>query len=542
MSSFFVLLKKVKPLHSIQLEQIYFLLILLFYFPVLLKKMLTLLNLRGMMKSRGKSRHFYTLILCREVMLMKKQILIIFSLVIFITTFSGCSFGEPKQVNDSITVYMDLLTYDSFNANINVFAQKHPEIKINIERMYGSTTVTEVPEDDSDSFENRLSTELMSGRGPDIIIMSRTFLERRDVYKMMASGVFEDLTPYIQRDKDFPTQELNMPLIESVKFNEKQLLIPLVYDMSSLVTTKATLEETGIDISDNKNFQDILKDMNGYIERAGNINNRRKVTRQSKTLMHYPALLQDSILDYENGKANIVNNKMFKEITELYKGIYQDEMITTGYQEDGTSATTTEFDTKHAVFSNMRSGYVNMLPFQGQIKKLNDKAIVTPLYSATGEKEFGGKITFAVAMNAGSQNKEITYQLIRHLLEVPQQELMITKSIPINKVCFKKTMPFYVRHCYVNKTIENPDGSVTYFKSSIGGKKEDYEEYFSEDLTQAEMDEYYNLTQSVTKGYFPTPQTDSEIWNDMEPYFKGEKSYQECAQALQDRLDIYMSE
>ena len=71
--------------------------------------------------------------------------------------------------------------------------------QMTFEVRYPEITLEQYPLDteDLDSAMDRLRTELMAGRGPDVLIDNGTMLP--DLYKSIAGGMLADLGPYMER-------------------------------------------------------------------------------------------------------------------------------------------------------------------------------------------------------------------------------------------------------------------------------------------------------------------------------------------------------
>ena len=114
---------------------------------------------------------------------MKKRIrpaiLLTLVLIFLFPQSTGCAPKEIEQTNDSLKVAY-------FGTNLTVsyplyeFKQQHPDVEVTTD--FQAYSDNDMEEDD---FFTRISAEIMSGSGPDIIISE---LGRMNANKMMRSG------------------------------------------------------------------------------------------------------------------------------------------------------------------------------------------------------------------------------------------------------------------------------------------------------------------------------------------------------------------
>ena len=117
-----------------------------------------------------------------------------------------------------------------------LFELEHPGVKINVEVFskmpeiktmdLGDGSVVSVMES-NDSQEaadyiRRINTQLMAGQGPDILAM-----DVLPYYKYAESGLLDDLRLYMEADEGFESAAYHNNIIESVRYQGGQYLMPL---------------------------------------------------------------------------------------------------------------------------------------------------------------------------------------------------------------------------------------------------------------------------------------------------------------------------
>ena len=97
---------------------------------------------------------------------------------------------------------------------------------------------------DSTEFSDKMNTELMAGEGPDVIIADPSIFN--SFYKTMNSGVFYDISSFMENDSDFIPSEYNKTVLDSGIVDGKRLYVPITYKVPCIWTTKSISEEAGL--------------------------------------------------------------------------------------------------------------------------------------------------------------------------------------------------------------------------------------------------------------------------------------------------------
>lgn len=117
--------------------------------------------------------------------------------------------------------------------------------QMTFEVRYPEITLEQYPLDteDLDSAMDRLRTELMAGRGPDVLIDNGTMLP--DLYKSIAGGMLADLGPYMEQT-DFSPDPFNRDILATGEYEGRQYVMPLAYRLSSMyMSSRQAMEESG---------------------------------------------------------------------------------------------------------------------------------------------------------------------------------------------------------------------------------------------------------------------------------------------------------
>lgn len=125
-----------------------------------------------------------------------------------------------------------------------------------------------VPENVSSPI-SRMQTEIMAGRGPDVIIDDGTLTRdyNMDVRKMMMAGVFWDMGPSLEADERFDRSDYFEVILDAGMLDGHRYVMPLGFYMPVLMSTRELLEEHGVDIENCNTLEGLIEESLGALER-----------------------------------------------------------------------------------------------------------------------------------------------------------------------------------------------------------------------------------------------------------------------------------
>ena len=86
---------------------------------------------------------------------------------------------------------------------------------------------------------------------------------------------------------------------------------------------------------------------------------------------------------------------------------------------------------------------------------------------------------------------------------------------------------------------ETEDGGKEYYDESIWINGEELK---LEEMTQADIDQVYAMFESVDSAYEYDQTLVNMVMEECAPFFKGQKSAEECAKIVQSKAQIYIDE
>ena len=195
--------------------------------------------------------------------------------LIILMTLPGCKEDGPvtlrivtESINTSTDDWANVRLEQQLSKTILAYKESHENVKFVIEKIpYEGSERTNVLE--------RLRAELMSGKGPDILLLPGNclMLGRQgelkeslilDVNQAMRNGLFADISEYYDADTELGKESLNTTVMDAGVVDGARYVLPLRYDFPVAYVSTERFEKTGLsrDIFDGG----ILDFMNAAIE------------------------------------------------------------------------------------------------------------------------------------------------------------------------------------------------------------------------------------------------------------------------------------
>ena len=179
------------------------------------------------------------------------------SLLLMLTLFTSCQHEEKidetkvmntenMEVKPEINLYLDGTGNNYWEVLIEQFKYEHPEVKVNI---------TDYSKLAPDEYRTKLSSELMVGKGPDVLLVindgNETTDYMPDMLKMIQNNVFMDVN---ELEIDF--SECNQTVMKAGVYKDKQVIVPLNYSLGFLYSTVERMEKAGVDYYDGMTLEE----------------------------------------------------------------------------------------------------------------------------------------------------------------------------------------------------------------------------------------------------------------------------------------------
>lgn len=378
---------------------------------------------------------------------MKRTFCLLLTVLIISLAFFGCS-GEDDDTrqSDKITYYTVKDTYSIGTGWIYDYnkACKNEDDEIEI-----------VEFESADALKNKLTTELMSGGGPDIMNELMIDLAGLSIEKLIAMEAFMDLNELINSDTSddkIDISEHNQKALESGISDGKRFCIPLYYIPKFLLTTKEKYSKYINSSTPSLSYDDMLS----LCEKL--------LTDESDIYLYtyYDTYnLQGILLDYIDDNVDLINKTADFDKPEFKENISRIDKLIKEYGDDQSVDEeilidlTEEVDPNKYIFENMAS----TTPYEiySSIVFLEQRGETPQIVgSASSDTEtFSAQISESIYVNKNTTKQDKVLKALKYALSEETQSEIVGAEIekynpmfqsytgylfPVNNNSFEKLM------------------------------------------------------------------------------------------------------
>ena len=361
-----------------------------------------------------KNRHLRMERICRLVAL-----LLCFSICFLV--FSGCKEDGPQ----TLRVLIDESDYDD---TLGIHSQLNKWVTQFEAEHEGVTVVLEVLPLDSNSRNpmiQQIRSELMSGNGPDVILMPNAYSDRasagsgqnpliNDVRLAMKNGLFLDISKYYDEDIELAADELQQTVMDAGVLGEARYVLPLRYDIPIMYVDKQAFSETGLrqDIFES-NVIELMDNVVALDDNRTAANFRMHWIQPQFTMNFLP-----SLIDYDTGKVAVSQAEL-----EVFFQSYQNYWVRLLHAFSNSALSNRPVFYQYQSNGEYWTGTGNFM-FIGSMQQAVENITIAktknielemyPVRSMDGSVI--ADVTYYGAISAGSQNPELAYEFLRAFL------------------------------------------------------------------------------------------------------------------------------
>lgn len=441
--------------------------------------------------------------------------------------------GEDKM----LTVYWDYMAEES-SSTIQLYTKSENAIDkqvLTLATLYGSWDVKQkvinynksqdtykiniVDYSEQDDPAGKLSADIAAGNLPDMFLVENG-VGNMSTSQCIAKGLFEDLTPYFEADPDLSEDDFIENAFEALKDGDKLYLVASNAYIDTLIGKASEIgEEPGW----------TFQEMKDYVNSKPDDCRIFYSTSKSDTLSYFMYSLIFDFIDWDAGTCSF-DSQDFKDVLEM------------------CNRGTTEMD-----WENDEGNYTEMLKsgemmfLQGSFSP-SDISIYDQMYDGDivykgypNSEGSGNYFTFGdgIAMSTTCTDKDGAWQFMREFLteEGVGSSYINQWGFPIRKDVFEifmenQTITEETTDKYGNK-IYPIEGGMSYDGSTTFEMKP---------LTEEEVQTFRDYVASAA-GRAEYDQSISDIVSEeAEAYFSGDKTVDEVADIIQNRVTTYINE
>lgn len=459
----------------------------------------------------------------RNVMMLEDGRIAAFSVSYTEDNVSG-ELAVLTKKNRSEVPQKTILTYGTFylpyfaNQDIVAFNKQSDKYRIEV-KTYG---------DDNTDFETRrslLNADIAAGKGPDIIDL----FYNQDAFDDYAStGVLEDLTPFLEKDAELKKEDFLPNILEEYTRDGKLYSIIPCFGLETIVGKVS-------DLGDKKTWT--VQDMIALADSRPKSAELVEYGTRDSILNTLCTMNRDLFVDPETGACNFTGEE-FKEILE-FAARFPKEM---NYDPNGPS----EYDKiKDGQLVLMDISLTSVELFQLYEAMFGEPVnfIGYPISPAAADRTGSNGVMIVangttVGMNAGSANKEGVWEFIRFNLTEKRQENLQSANggFPIRKAALEKELNKALEEEYY----EGTNGEQKKKSKGIWGNGD-----FTVDIyaaTPEQVSHVRELIESARGGVRMDGEMVNIIYEEAQTFFDGQKSAEDAASLIQDRVQNYVNE
>jgi multiple sugar transport system substrate-binding protein len=396
-------------------------------------------------------------------------------------------------------------------AAVSEFQSEHPDIEIKIKdykaAYYGGGDTVEEARKREDEFVKTLNTELMTGKGPDII-----YFANLPYRKYIDKKMFVNLSDLMEKDDKFNKSELNFNILDALKYKGGLYTIPISYQFEMMVANKSILDKDNIKIDDMNwtwdDFMQIAQKVTRDTNNDGTVDQYAMAGRSNTGI--FPYLLEGSIGRYVDldKKTASFDSMDFINLLDTCKTFNDKKLLfeTSDYEKivDMSSRGGIVFDIAGSPGYSMAK-YLKDSVFSGEISMLR-----MPSDQTAGSRKVGFDSGNMFAISSNSKFRDESWEFMKVLLsEKMQSSPELQNGYPVNNEALKEMAKFSI------ETLKMPQEDI----DTINKFLPDVSEYRYDD----------GKAGSIAK---------SEVIN----FFSGEKSAEETAKIIQNKATTALNE
>ena len=451
---------------------------------------------------------------------MKNKIAIILTLQIIITVFAFSGCGESTASSNS-----SKLTYCAYYEDAicdiikryNKYCTKH----------YDESYQIEIVEFDSeDTMLTKISTEIMAGKGPDIISLN----QKLPFEKLIDNGSFADIDELAELYKsDIDFDDYNSTIMDCGIYNGKRYIIPITYCPNILITTQEILDKYNLE-NTNFSFKELeirLSDKDHSYALFGN---------KDETYKFFLSYVNEYV-DFYNKTTEFSSDEFTESLDYIGKMIRNDNSRKEGTTWDIIGNYL--FRTSQLSFDGSMMSTLNSYFY---IYNNNSTPVIIPNYNKKANA-VSAFVQCGIALNNNSNNKEKALAFIQYVLSYDIQKLwsesssspsIVVRALPVNKAAFE----YVIDHTSKRVYDINDDGE--YEKS---------EEEYSDEIKTKFFNEYLDMINSISSctlydylEFENTYYNSSVIGDIVNDYLNGDISKEKFIRQLTAATEIYLTE
>lgn len=421
---------------------------------------------------------------------------------------------DPKDVKEKEVLTLAMTSTDWGIRRLAIqFNKNNEKYRISIQD-YDALYSTE---DDWKAGINRLNTDIVSGKVPDILLLDSSM----PVDSYISKGLLADLKPFIEKDEDFSVEDFMPNVIEAFSVDSKLYSLVPSYSINTLVAKASEVgKERGWTVQEVK---ELLASKPEGTQLLLNVS-------RDDMLQYCFSMAGSQFIDWEKGTCNF-NSDGFIEMLEFIATFPEEvdwdampdnfwDNYDAMWREGKVIATVSNIgDLRN--FNNMEQGtFGGELTMIGFPSSDGDGSVIWP--------------NLRFALSAKSKNSEGAWEFLRTFLTDEYQE-SVEYGFPLSvKLLDEKVQQAMERPYYMDENNKKVEYDETAYINGV--------EIPIAPITKERADEIVAQLYSFTQVYRSDDTLLNIVREEAGPFFAGQKKAQEVAPIIQSRVQLYVNE
>lgn len=434
---------------------------------------------------------------------------------------------KKKENQKTLTV---ALRYSEryMEAAISKFQKTYPDVKVEV-KDYAAAVMSssaDGPGEDEinraqkaeEDFQKNISTELMAGKGSDIIEVSGLPYK-----KFIDKNTLVNLSEIIKNDQNFDMNKYKQNILKAFKYKDSMYIMPVNFSFTSLGVSKNIKEKEGLKIDSSKwtwkDFlsvaQQVTKDKNG----DGKPDQYALPKMTPEEIFSF--IFEDEygkFIDYDKKTSNF-DSKEFTDILTFAKE----------FADKGVCSPKLDNSEMYKMLDPGTIGFINcyISTYQGIIMS---QALLNSEIEFLDRPTFGGtkpKMSLipgrVFAINNNSKLKTEAWDFIKLLISDEIQSNDQMYQFPINSDSLNKKAKNEMTQNYMYKAYKDQGRNVS-------------------QLTQTHVDLINKMIDQLELSPYSEPQAAKIVSDGVKEFFSGKKTAEETAKYIQNKMNIYLGE
>lgn len=441
------------------------------------------------------------------------------------------------QSGDSIVQTQEVITISVPISNraleiaASKFQRNNPGYRIDIQTYPGT---------DYENYIKNLNTQILSGKGPDIISVAGLPYEN-----YISRNILADLSEMMANDSSFDMNKYYTNIFDALKSNESLYVLPIDFTFNVLMANQGILNQESITIDDSKWTWDDFKTIAEKVtQKGGSSGNRAAMPSVSsiELLNLFTVGSYSNYIDADRKNANFTSSS-FIDLLNTVKA-FDDRSLTNSNVKNDMTSILEAAGREAIVFYPYSIVNYNLYGFMKAAFKEELSLYNMPSAGGANGGTFSSNSMYAI--NRNSEYKSESWEFLKTLLsdEIQSQNMQggavqaqskqaaqtVLGGFSVNKAAQQERAQQAIdasQSGNMRIAMRSGDGSISLSSAPMSQADIDYINEFIAGLnTYANVDANINsIIQDETRGFF-----------------SGDKSVEETTKLIQDRVNTYIRE